>query len=206
MQFSCISGQLVCSMNEPQNNSKPVQPSLITSLAVCPRCQGTGHLPRYQHIQAGRCFRCQGSGQQLALSQAASPAARTVHVAPAPLGITLPEAQLTALSAAGRPLATCAALPDVNLPLAKLCKGRLTPSQWLFLTFAYLGVTTQVALEAYLKHVGPWTRAELLDLHDRGYFLRTDRDPGKPLTLHNIVVTERFTDLYHGIEVDLLYA
>jgi len=192
-------------MNQPQNipNSTGANE---TKTEVCPRCQGTGNLPRYMHIRGGRCFRCQGSGQQIAMSQAAMPVARTVPVMPAPLTIKLPAAQLTALAATGRPLAECAALPAIHLPLSKLCKARLTPSQWLFLTFVYLGNITKDALEAYIKHVGPWTRAEIQDMHDRGYFLRTDRDPLKPLTIDNVVVTERFTDLYHDIEVDLLYA
>lgn len=29
---------------------------------VCPRCNGTGHLPQFGHIQSGECFQCGGSG------------------------------------------------------------------------------------------------------------------------------------------------
>ena len=193
-------------MNEPQNNSHPAASSPTTPAPVCPRCQGTGRLPQYNHVQAGVCFRCGGNGQLPALSQAAAPALREEAVPPTPLGIRVPQTQLAAVRASGRPLDDCAALRAIHLPLAKLCKGRLTPSQWLFLVFVYHKSITQNELHAYLKHVGPWTRAELADLHDRGYFLRTDRDPDKPLTVANTVVTERFTDLYHGIEIDVLYA
>jgi hypothetical protein len=30
---------------------------------TCGKCNGSGHLPHYNHIQAGRCFRCGGSGK-----------------------------------------------------------------------------------------------------------------------------------------------
>lgn len=29
---------------------------------VCPKCNGTGHLPQFGHIQSGECFKCGGSG------------------------------------------------------------------------------------------------------------------------------------------------
>ncbi len=30
---------------------------------TCDRCCGTGNLPHYRHVEAGRCFACQGSGK-----------------------------------------------------------------------------------------------------------------------------------------------
>ncbi len=205
MQLGCIRGPLVCSMNETPNNPQPVASPVSAAAAVaCPRCQGTGRLLRYDHIQGGICFRCRGNGQQLALSQAATPVPRITPVAPTPLGITLPAGQLADLRASSRSFEDCKDLPTVLLPFEKLCKGRLTASQWLFLLYLYLGEAVAPMFSAYMKHVGLWTRAELKDLHDRGYFLRTS--PDGPLSRNNAAVTERFTDLYHGVEIDVLYA
>ena len=30
--------------------------------SLCPRCNGSGHLPQYQHVQRGICFLCWGKG------------------------------------------------------------------------------------------------------------------------------------------------
>ena len=30
---------------------------------ACSRCEGTGHLPEFSHVEGGRCFACQGSGR-----------------------------------------------------------------------------------------------------------------------------------------------
>jgi DnaJ-class molecular chaperone len=30
---------------------------------VCPRCNGSGYLPQYGHVENGICFRCRGNGK-----------------------------------------------------------------------------------------------------------------------------------------------
>jgi hypothetical protein len=32
-------------------------------MATCTKCNGTGYLPQYAHIQGGVCFECEGTGQ-----------------------------------------------------------------------------------------------------------------------------------------------
>jgi DnaJ-class molecular chaperone len=32
---------------------------------MCSRCDGSGYIPKYQHIQNGICFKCWGTGSQL---------------------------------------------------------------------------------------------------------------------------------------------
>ena len=29
---------------------------------ICSRCGGSGYLPRYNHVEGGRCFKCNGEG------------------------------------------------------------------------------------------------------------------------------------------------
>jgi len=36
-----------------------------TIVELCPKCQGTGNLPQYAHVQNGVCFRCSGTGRDL---------------------------------------------------------------------------------------------------------------------------------------------
>jgi hypothetical protein len=72
MQIGCIQGLLVCSMIQPSPAfSRPALPAQSTAPApvqlriiteTCPRCQGSGRLPHYRHVEHGRCFRCQGAG------------------------------------------------------------------------------------------------------------------------------------------------
>lgn len=31
---------------------------------ACTKCGGSGHLPKFQHVEAGVCFRCEGTGIQ----------------------------------------------------------------------------------------------------------------------------------------------
>jgi len=32
--------------------------------ALCPRCHGTGHLPKFAHVDNGVCYRCRGTGHK----------------------------------------------------------------------------------------------------------------------------------------------
>ena len=34
---------------------------MTATIISCPRCSGTGELPKFRHIEAGRCFLCNGS-------------------------------------------------------------------------------------------------------------------------------------------------
>ncbi|MDG1158122.1 MAG: hypothetical protein P8N19_01430 [Flavobacteriales bacterium] len=34
----------------------------INKQGNCSRCGGSGHLPQYNHIQGGACFKCNGCG------------------------------------------------------------------------------------------------------------------------------------------------
>lgn len=70
MQKGCILKWLVCSMNQPAVFAAPAFPAAQSSLtfllagpAACPRCNGTGYLSQFRHVEQGRCFRCQGSGR-----------------------------------------------------------------------------------------------------------------------------------------------
>lgn len=35
----------------------------MTATITCPFCNGTGHLPHFNHVQNGVCFACGGSGE-----------------------------------------------------------------------------------------------------------------------------------------------
>ena len=49
-------------LNIKQQN-KPImkKPTLKHVQSICPRCNGTGRLPQYNHIQNGVCFKCGGT-------------------------------------------------------------------------------------------------------------------------------------------------
>ena len=36
---------------------------------TCPSCGGSGVLPEYEHIESGRCFKCDGSGRAFSISK-----------------------------------------------------------------------------------------------------------------------------------------
>ena len=36
---------------------------------TCPSCGGSGVLPEYEHIESGRCFKCEGSGRAFSISK-----------------------------------------------------------------------------------------------------------------------------------------
>ena len=36
-----------------------------TKETMCPKCNGTGHLPQFEHIAAGVCFHCYGKGHMV---------------------------------------------------------------------------------------------------------------------------------------------
>jgi hypothetical protein len=36
---------------------------LFLESRVCTRCNGTGYLPQFKHIEGGVCFKCRGAGK-----------------------------------------------------------------------------------------------------------------------------------------------
>lgn len=48
--------------------ANPAAPALvvapITPPKACTRCDGAGRLPHFQHVKAGECFACHGTGHK----------------------------------------------------------------------------------------------------------------------------------------------
>lgn len=38
-------------------------PKSLTKSVPCDRCGGTGHLPQFNHVEGGICFKCRGGKQ-----------------------------------------------------------------------------------------------------------------------------------------------
>lgn len=48
-----------------------------TDKTPCPRCGGSGYIPRFKHVEGGICFRCKGEG---IVEGKASPETRAKHL------------------------------------------------------------------------------------------------------------------------------
>lgn len=59
-----------CHMKEHQSKQVPIYRSYRSFVAkqsdgyaqICSRCGGSGYLPQYNHVEGGRCFKCNGEG------------------------------------------------------------------------------------------------------------------------------------------------
>ena len=45
----------------PTNNLFVMSTTIIPITSTCPRCNGQGRLPQFNHVQNGICFRCRGA-------------------------------------------------------------------------------------------------------------------------------------------------
>ncbi len=49
------------------------------SSMTCPKCQGTGNIPCFSHVEAGVCFKCRGAGAVAAQAAPVAPRAPVDH-------------------------------------------------------------------------------------------------------------------------------
>lgn len=45
---------------------KPFKREVEQREIPCPRCQGRGDMPQFQHVAMGVCFKCKGAGKVVA--------------------------------------------------------------------------------------------------------------------------------------------
>lgn len=83
-----------------------------------------------------------------------------------------------------------------TIPLSSLTRGAINPNQWVL---CYLLHTQNwVALQAYLKDIGPWLRADIKDLHNREFITFKEVDFAYESSPRNLTPTSKFTDLLYG--------
>lgn len=66
MQIEHIKADHLCSIKlfNPfcMNRKLNLRKDLVVKSRTCVRCNGTGYLPQFKHVENGICFKCRGSG------------------------------------------------------------------------------------------------------------------------------------------------